>query len=439
MGRTLNRRMLLRGMLAGTAVGVGLPALEIFLNGNGTAYAADSAFPQRFGLFFWGNGIVPDFWVPEATGAAWELSPTLAPLASVKDVISVISGTSVLLDNNYPHWSGAAGILSGGKPLESANNTFYEPSIDQVIAAEIGGETRFRSLEFGAAAEGGCSHNGPHNINPAEDNPYLMFERVFGSGFQAPGDEPIIDPTLALRRSVLDAVMDDTEALKKRIGAADKLRLEQHLEGVRELELRLARMEEDPPNLEACLMPSTPATDYPDVDGRPQLSEKNRAMCDLAAMALACDQSRVFSNWFSYPVNNVLFPDASAGHHQLTHDESGDQPEVQAILLQIMTELAYQIESLRSIEEGDGTLLDNCLVMATTDVSLGRTHNLDDFPLLYAGSAGGALVQGTHYRGTTGENVNKALLSFIRAFGINRADFGIEENRVTSGLGDIEA
>ncbi len=144
MGRTLNRRMLLRGMLAGSAVGVGLPALEIFLNGNGTAYAADSAFPQRFGLFFWGNGIVPDFWVPQATGTAWELSPTLAPLAGVKDVISVISGTSILLDNNYPHWSGAAGILSGGKPPESANNTFYEPTIDQVIAAEIGGETRFR-------------------------------------------------------------------------------------------------------------------------------------------------------------------------------------------------------------------------------------------------------------------------------------------------------
>jgi hypothetical protein len=156
-------------------------------------------------------------------------------------------------------------------------------------------------------------------------------------------------------------------------------------------------------------------------------------------MALACDQTRVFSNWFSYPVNNVLFSGASAGHHQLTHDEPGDQPEVQAILLQIIEELAYQIHSLRNIEEGDGTLLDNCLVMATTDVSLGRTHNLEDFPLIYAGSAGGTLVQGTHYRGSTGENVNKALLSFIRAFGINRADFGIEQNKVTSGLGDIEA
>ena len=117
----------------------------------------------------------------------------------------------------------------------------------------------------------------------------------------------------------------------------------------------------------------------------------------------------------------------------------GDQPEVQAIIHQIIAELAYQIKALKSIEEGDGTLLDNCLVMATTDCSLGQTHTIDEYPLLYAGSAGGALKQGIHYKGSNGENVNKALLSFIRAFGINQASFGGDENTTTQGLGDIEA
>ena len=110
MKRTkLSRRTMLRGICGGAAVAIGLPALEIFLNGNGTAYAAGDALPKRFGIFFWGNGVLPDRWVPKGSGPTWDLSPTLAPLAGVKDQISIITGMKVYTGNSVPHGSGPVG------------------------------------------------------------------------------------------------------------------------------------------------------------------------------------------------------------------------------------------------------------------------------------------------------------------------------------------
>ena len=429
----MNRRKWLQGVLAGTGlVTVGLPALELF--------AQDSGFPTRFGLFFWGNGMIPDRWIPAATGDNWELSDQLAPLAEVKSHITVVSGLSVKVPNIIPHHSTAAGVLTGAPLFENSRNneTFRGPSIDQLIAAKIGAETQYRSIEFGAAPGSGLSHTGPHQRNPPESSPFALFERLFGPAFRAPGDDGQVDPTLGLRRSVLDAVSGDAAKLRQRLGSADKLRLEQHLEGVRDLERRLARLQEDPPNLAACMRPPEPLQDYPDIEGRPQLTAKNRAMCDIVAMALACDQTRVFSNWFTEMLTNVLFPGAPAGHHQLTHDEPGGQPGVHDIVLHIMEEFAYLVEALRAVPEGDETLLDHCVVMATSEISLGRNHSPDDIPLLLAGSANGRLKSGIHYRSPGQDNVSKVPLTVLRAMGIPAAEFGEEQGRVTDSLGEIE-
>lgn len=436
----LSRRTVLKGMLGGAAVSVGLPILDIFLNGNGTAFANGGAFPCRFGLFYWGNGVHPERWVPTTEGMGWELTEQLEPLAAVKDDITIVTGTEVKTPNAVPHTSGLAGILSG-TPLiiEGEHKTFAAPSVDQIIARQIGGETRFRSLEYGAEPAGGHSYNGPDNRNPAEDDPFALFERVFGAGFREPGEMTEVDPRIALRRSVLDAVLEDANKVKSQVGAADKARLEQHLEGIRELELRLARLEEDPPNLDACMRPEEPLTQYPDVDGRPQIRAKNRALCDIVSMALACDQTRVFSNFLTGPVNNLLFEGASAGHHQLTHDEPGDQPEVNAIVKQIMGEFTYMVQSLAAVQEGDSRLLDNCLVLGTTDVSRGRTHSLDEFPILLAGTASGRIRRGYHYRSQSAENASRVILTMIRALGINMPEYGGEAGRVTDTIGGLEA
>ena len=434
----VDRRALMKGFLGGSLVTVGLPPLEIFLGTSRRAHAS-SGFPKRFGLFFWGNGNIPERWVPPTQGENYELSEQLSALEPLKSDVTVVTGMNVLTGNTLPHASGIVGLLSGAPLIPNGPDyTFRLPSVDQIIAKEIGKDTRFKSVELGVRPKTGLSHNGPNSINPAEANPARLFDRVFGGGFRAPGTTTEPDPKLRLRRSVLDAITADANRLSARLGSTDKARLDQHLTGIRELERRIARLEEDPPSLAACAVPQMPE-EYPDIDGRPQLEKIADAMADIVAMTLACDQTRVFSHFFSYPVNNVLYQGATAGHHQLTHDEPGDQPQVNEIVSFIIRQYARLIERLKAVPEGDGTLLDSCAVLATSDVSFGRTHSLEDYPILIAGNACGALKSGIHYRSATGENTSKVILSLIRAMGIPAASFGEEAGRTEQGLGAIEA
>jgi hypothetical protein len=437
--RPLNRRAMLRGLLGSALVTIGLPALDIFLNDNGTAFAGDDSFPKRFGIFFWGNGNLPERWNPAKEGPDWELTEQLQPLSAVKEHVTVVSGMKVATGNSVPHGSGPVGMLSGAPYPVGDETTFAVPSIDQVIAAAIGGETRFRSLELGVQPGGASlSYNGPHSVNPPETSPAALFNRIFGPGFVLPGTNSTPDPRLALRQSVLDVVTSDAKRLQDRLGSADRARLEQHLEGVRGLEKQIQKMQENPPSLAACALPGEPEAAYPDVDGRPQMSAISRVMCDILVMALACDQTRVFSDWFSTPVNNLLYPGTDSGHHQLTHDEPDPQPQVHSIVLYTMTELAYLIGALAAVKEGDGTLLDHTALLATTDVSYGRAHSIEDFPILICGTANGALKKGIHYRSPASENTSKVLLTLARAMGLSLDSYGQGPGQVTSGLSAIE-
>jgi len=386
--------------------------------------------------------MLPDRWTPtgEGDGDAWQLSKQLAPLAAVKSRICVVSGLAVKVPNIVPHGSGCAGILSAAD-LQSTgdDDTFSAPSIDQVIAAQVGSSSIYRSIQVGASDCTGRSYNGPNSIKPAETDPFAFYERIFGDNFIEPGKGGKPDPRLGLRRSVLDAVMDDIDRLDQRLGKDDKARLEQHLEGVRELEQRLAILQEDPPDLAACERLDALTGDYADVDGRPQLSARSRIMSDMLAMTLACDQTCVFGHTLTDPVSDVLFPDASEGHHSLTHNEGGDQPEVNAIVIQIMEELAYTIAALDRIEEGDGTLLDSRAVLATSEVSLGQTHSIEEMPVILAGSACGYLKQDHHYRSSSGDNATKLLISLQRAMGMSVGSFGSGDAQASESLSGIEA
>jgi hypothetical protein len=435
------RRRFWRGMFQGSAIFVGLPLFECMLDSRGKALACGGAIPRRFGMFFWGNGNRPDRWVPAADGVDWELTDELAPLAAVKSRICVVSGLAVKVPNTVPHTSGAAGLLSGYATVSSnGDDTFAAPTVDQLIAAEIGSDTLYPSIQTAATDSSGESWNGPNSRNPPETDPYTLYQKLFGDTFREPGDEGVVDPTLGLRRSVLDSVMEDIGTLQGQLGSADRARLDQHLTGVRELEQRLAKLEEDPPSLESCARPSTiPETSYPDQDGRPQISARSRAMCDMLTMALACDQTRVFGHYLTDPVSNHLFPDATAGHHNLTHDEGGDQPEVHAITVQIVEELAYLIAALDAVPEADGTLLDNCAILGCSEVSLGQTHQIDEMPIIVAGSACGSLQTGTHIRSYTAESASKLMLSLIRSMDILATSFGDGDGYTEDGLSEIEA
>ena len=169
------------------------------------------------------------------------------------------------------------------------------------------------------------------------------------------------------------------------------------------------------------------------------MTERARVMADLSTMALACDQTRVLSFWYSDPVSDVLYPGSSASHHQLTHDEPGDQPQVNTIVVSIIEDLAYMIGRMRDVTEGEGSLLDSVAMLATTDVSEGRTHQIDEYPIIIAGKACGALRTGFHYRSRTKENTSHVALSLMRAMDVPTASYGVDAGEVDDGLSEIEA
>ena len=433
--KPLSRRRLLRGSLGAGVAWLALPRLRAF------AGTCDSGFPRRFGLFIWGNGNRPEHWTPPTEGMEWEPSESLLPLISLRDKLTVVSGMSVKVDNTNPHWSGAAGLLCGHSlkdQLDPTDGGLLAPTIDQILAREVGGETLYRSLQIGVGSTSCFSWSDPVTNNPAEADPYALYQRLFGDTFREPGEGGLVDPSLGYRRSALDAVMGDIETLQGQLGQQDKERLEQHLDGVRDIEHRLARLQEDPPDLAACERPLEPATSYPEIEGRPQLAAINAVMAEMTALALACDMTRVFTYAFTPPLYSGLFVGASEGHHALSHDEPGDQPQMQAITVFVMEQLAVMLGALDAIPEGDGTLLDHCMVLACSETGEARTHSLDEMPLLLSGGGCGRLIKGTHYRSHTQESSSRLMLSLLRAMDVPLASWGMDEAMATDGLSGIE-
>lgn len=164
----------------------------------------------------------------------------------------------------------------------------------------------------------------------------------------------------------------------------------------------------------------------------------NDAMSRLLAMSLACDQSRVFSVLFSGSVGGTSYPEikVSSNHHSLTHDEGGAQPQVQAITVFIMQRFAALLSALRDMPEGEGNLLDRCVILASSDVSEGQPHSISDYPILVAGGGGGALAPGVHIRGKSG-NASDVLLSLLKAMDLPHSEFGAKgglTNQTVDGL-----
>lgn len=452
--RPLNRRTFLRGALGAAVASVALPPLEIMLDGNGEAFANGAALPKRFGVFFWGNGVINSRWNPAGTGTgnAWSLSEELAPLRNVKSHLTVVSGSRVRTANLRGHHAGAAGILSGANiiPQDPGDagyaSTFSLPSIDQLVANAIGGGTAFRSLEVGvdervSEVEGTTlrylSHNGPDSVNPQEYNPAAVFSRLFGEGFVEPGETPVVDPRLSLRSSVLDAVKADADVLKARLGATDRARLEEHLDGIGELQTRIEQLQHAAPATGlACERPAEPGF-MPTTTAAGQRA-RSRAMADLLVMATACDLTRVWSNLFNGSVSGTYYwdVDSQMSFHQLTHDEPGEQPKVHQCVMFVMEEFAYLLERLQATPEGDGNLLDNMVILGTSDCSSGREHSLYDYPILIAGKGGGALRGDMHHR-IFNTNASHSLLACLHAMDVPAVEFGANGGHVDTPLSEI--
>lgn len=435
---SLSRRTLLRGALGGGAVRLGLPLLGSMLAPSGAALADGEALPRRFGVFFFGNGVRLDRWVPSGVGVgdAWELPPSLDPLRAYKDVLTVVSGFDVPFFGLAPHGVGGSAMLCGTTLREPfAYLEALGASVDQIVAAAIGGATPYPSIVTASHEANGRSFTGPLRHNPPHRRPIDLYERVFGSTFRLPGQAA--DPRLGWRRSVLDAVLGDLTSLSAEVGAEDRRRLAQHADGVRALELRLARLEEEVIVRAGCVQPTSPDPTM----GNPWASPEDAALvngvfADLMAMAMACDLTRVFHHGFCEPEGGTLFPGIPESHHLLTHNEPGDQPMVAEVVLQIMEGLASWARALDALPEGDGTLLDRSVIYATSEVAEGVTHSIRDMPVLFVGDAGGALRANQHLRGT-GESTSHIPLTLLHAMGVTSATFGMDEGYVSEPLGAL--
>ncbi len=437
--RPIHRRAVLKGMLGGGAIGVGLPLLELMLSPSGRAMADGGELPTRFGVWFWGNGVKPDRWIPGNTGSNWSPSEELAPLADLVPYVSVLSGLEVKTAT-HPHHSGMSAMLVGapyyqlGTVRDTIVSTFAYPSVDQDAADWFGGLTPFRSIEIGVTRFRGSdegttfehlSHNGPNLPNPSEYDPGALYRRLFGVSSDARVD--------LVRQSVLDVVGDQITRLQGRLGATDKQRLDQHLDSIRQLEQRLGS------DMGACEIPASEPAAYADVNGQEQIEPQNIVMSQLCALALACDLTRSFSVQYSTCGSGVINWEVGAtdGAHSQTHFEASPQPIVNASVTFNMAMLAQFLRTLRDTPEGEGNVLDRCSILCTSELSEGITHSNVDIPVLIAGLGGGRLKGGYHYRSGSKENTSKAALTALRGAGCDFGSYGHDGGYVTDPISSV--
>src|SRR5688572_44778 len=406
----LSRRALLQGLTAaGSNIIVGLPPLVSMFNSHGTAYAAagagagkvaEKAIETRFVLWFNGNGIPERYWIPTEEGREYRMTSCLAPLAQFRNDIHVLSG----LDNaaaaapgpGNGHHKSMSGLMSC-TPFSGRGTS--GPSIDQAIASKIGGESRFRSMQIGVSQESfgesiqrNMSWAGYERALPPEMIPHKLFDRLFGEREEG---------WVNRKRSILDTVREDATALRKALPKDDQVRVEEHLSGIRDLERSIAG-----------LPPEYRKIDRPDFDGDmkdwPRIA---KLQSDLLAAALSTRQTRVASYMLTKCQGLARFPwlgYTAARHHDYTHADGkapgADGVEGQRILRDIckwhVEEFAYLLAKLKSIPEGDGTLLDHTCLVYTHEHAEANPHKNSGMALLIAGHAG-KLATGMHTR-TTG-------------------------------------
>ncbi len=462
--RRLGRRKLLRGLGAFGATTLALPLLDVMLDSHGVALADGGELPVRVGVWFWGNGLRPEHFYPDGaeddlravgtpgTVKPWDLSlrQHTQPLhdAGLTPYLSLVTGTRPHCKPAQAHHDGRTAVLTGsyewfgGDPALGYAGA-RTPSFDQLAAEASAGLTPFKSLVLGV--QEGAANNEPgyagHFTSTTGGNVYLrpeysplaVFQRLFMD--VASPEDAAAQRMLAARRSVLDAVTQDIQALNRELGAKDRMCLDQHLSAVRQLETRLSY------DLGGCEQPAAPL-DWPTIGGIQRLRDRSSSMSEVLALALACDMTRAFSYQFtifetghdfgqepelngqveSVDPENTL--EQSRSFHEASHDPAF-QDNVRIVSNFTFSNLAYTLKLLADRPEGDGTVLSNCAILATTEHAEPVTHSTDDIPTIIAGTACGRLKGGLWYHGDRSkERVSKAGLTILRAAGIPRERFG---------------
>jgi hypothetical protein len=442
--KSVDRRRVLRGMLGGAAVSIGLPFLDCFLNTNGTALADGQQLPVVFGTWFWGLGLNPGRWEPEKPGKLEKLGIELQPLNDHIAKMNVFSGMNTFLNGqpNGVHFSGVQGILTGTVPH---GMTADKPSVDSLIADVIGTRTRFRSLEV--ACTGNPSHSQSRRsgavVNPAEVSPAALYTRIFGPEFTDPNAADFKpDPGTLVRRSALSAVSDKRQKFEKTLGAADKARLDEYFTSLRELEQQLDLELQRPAPLAACSVPGK--VDESPIGTEIEIVKTNhRLFASLLAHALACGQTQVVNVAFADATSSLRRTGGTQTHHEFSHEEPVDaelgyQPTLAWFFNEIMTQLAFYISTLDGIKEGDRTLLDRTIVMTGTDTGYAKVHSLENMPILTFGGGNRRIKTGLHIP-AAGDPVSRVGLTMQQALGVPVSSWGTETMQTSKTVTEIMA
>lgn len=438
----VSRRTVLRGMGAAIA----LPWLEAMMPRTLFGAAAPAVAPRRMAFLYVPNGIDMANWTPAVEGALTELPATLKPLAPFQKDLLVLSGLT--LDKARPNGDGPgdharamAAFLTGSQPRKTHGADIRVGiSVDQLAAQKIGKTTRFASLEIGC--EGGkssgncdsgysCAYSANlswrNESSPVakEVNPRLVFERLFS----APGKgDDAARRRESYKHSILDFAGEDARNLKNRLGSTDRSKLDEYLTGIREIEQRLIRVEQtaDVAAPSGISRPTGVPKDY---------REHLRLMADMLVLAFQADLTRVSTFVFANDGSNRSYRDYGVpeGHHDTSHHGGSKvkKAKVQKINQFHIEQLAYLLGRLKSIQEGKGTLLDNCTLVYGSGISDGNRHNHDDLPILVAGKGGGTLKTGRHILYPKNTPLMNLYLCLLDGVGVHVDSFGDSKGRLT--------
>jgi hypothetical protein len=426
-------------MLKGMGAAIALPWLEAM--GPVASAAPATKLPVRTAFIYVPNGMHMQDWTPNSEGILDVFPNTLEPLKAFKNDINVFSGLALDKarangDGPGDHARAQAAFLTGrqAKKTDGADIRAGQ-SADQWIANHVGDHTKFASLEIGiepgrqagncdsgysCAYQSNFSWRDDNSPNAKEVDPRLVFERLFGSG--GPKDAGREQRDRA-NKSILDFVNEEAKALDATLGSADRRKMDEYLTAVRELEQRIDRAREVKnskstfkPNMTMpASMPRDPQTHI-------------RLMCDLMVLAFQADLTRVVTFPFANDGSNRPYPmiEVKEGHHEISHHQNDKvkQEKIQKINKFHVTQVAYLLEKLKSVKEGEKTLLDQVMIVYGSGIGDGNRHNHDNLPILVAGHGGGTLKTGRHVTFRRDTPLMNLYLAMFERLGCPTKSFG---------------
>ena len=421
-------------MLRGLGVSMALPWLESTRVWGDAAVGRDpsSQPPLRFACLFSGNGFHSKEWWARGAGRDMQLGKVLEPLSPYKEKLLFIRGLYNEEAQKGNIHSSQTGNLLSGAPLASGGAIRSGTSIDQVLAQRIGGQTKVPSLVLACEPSMASVHknysmlysshiswSSPTSPTPLELYPALAFDRLFK------------DDHNKTDKSVLDAVLDDASSLRGKISRSDRLKLDEYLSSVREVEQRIERAGKDHQ-----LQGWRPTLTQPNIprpaDGVPHdIGEHMRLMCDILVLAFQTDSTRFCTLKLNNDHSSLRFPNLGVDymiHHLLSHTDSADWLKVNRFFVE---QLAYLAGKLDAIREGDRTVLDSSIIMYCSSMLTG-SHDASQLPVVILGRGGGQLATGRtlDYLGKPDRKMCSLFLSLMDKFGVRLPEFGDSRERL---------